>query len=275
MTTHDDSNVHLLERDLKMLAEPRQDDERLRRALRGRLATRLQSRPRRRLSMRIALGSAVAAATAAAIAVLALVGAGGSGGPPIANAAIIHHALTAVTWPANAILHERVVGVQNGVPVAAEFWQETSPPYASRGIKGEVGQQGDFADDGTTSSQYDPRTNTISERPDTSRPTFTDPISQIRQELADGQAQVTATAVIDGASFYKIDLPHGLVGYFDRNDYRPRYLDDPQRDGIVVRLRVAAWEYLPMTSTNRALLSITAQHPTARIATHPSGEPGK
>jgi hypothetical protein len=71
--------------------------------------------------------------------------------------------------------------------------------------------------------------------------------------------------VIGGASLYKIDLPNGLVGYFNENDYRPRYLDDPQQNGAPVRLKVAAYEYLPMTPSNRTLLSEIAQHPNARI----------
>ena len=149
-----------------------------------------------------------------------------AGGPGLANAAIIHHAFKAVSCPANRILHVKVVGVQNGVPIAGETWQETSAPYANRGIKGEVGHQGEAADNGTTTSQYDPRTNTIYEQPDSSSPTFSDPISQVRKELAKGAAEVDGSVVIDGVSLYKISLPNGLVGYFDKNDYMPRYLDD-------------------------------------------------
>jgi hypothetical protein len=274
MTMHDKSDLQLLERDLKRLSEPRGDDEQLRLAIRTQLAVSHAPRPRRRLSIRITLGAAAGAA-AAAIAVVALIGTAGSGGPAVADAAVIHHALTAVTWPANAILHEEVVGVQNGMQVEAQWWQETSAPYASRGMKGAAGHQGEFADNGTTSFQYDPGTNTITEQPDSSPPTFTDPISQVRQELASGQAQVAGTVVINGASLYKIDLPHGLVGYFDTNDYQPRYIDDPQRDGSVVRLQVVAYGYLPMTGSNRAQLSLTAQHPTARIVAGLNSGSGK
>jgi hypothetical protein len=290
MTTHDDSNLELLERDLVALAQPREQDELVRLALRRELTASLRPpqrrlrppqrrlRPpqrRRRLTMRLALDCAAVTAAAAAIALVVLVGTTTSGGPAVADAAIIHHALTAVTPPANEILHEEVVGVQNGVRLTAEWWQETSAPYASRGMKGAAGHQGEFGDNGTTSFEYDPSTNTVYEQPDTSRPTFIDPISQVRQELADGQAQPVGTVVIGGASLYKIDLPHGLVGYFGVNDYRPRYLDDPQRDGSIVRLRVIAYEYLPMTPSNRALLSVTAQHPGARIDTNPHVAPGK
>ena len=179
-----------------------------------------------------------------------------------------------MTRPANQIVHTKVVGAQNGVTVAAEVWRQTSPPYAGRGIKGPLGHQDEFSDNGTTSIEYDPATNTIYEHPDSSSPpAFTDPVAQVRQELASGQAQVNGTVVIEGASVYKIDMPHGLVGYFDTRSYSPRYVDAPQRDGTVVRLRVVAYEYLPMTASNRDLLSVTAQHPSARIDTNPNDAP--
>jgi hypothetical protein len=56
-----------------------------------------------------------------------------------------------------------------------------------------------------------------------------------------------------------------VVGYFDTTSYRPRYLDNPQADGSVVRTRVVSYEELPMTPDNAKLLSITAQHPDARV----------
>jgi hypothetical protein len=279
MTMHDNSNLELLERDLTALSAPRESDERLRLMLREELAATARGRSARHRrsirSIRYPLGVAAILATAAVVAVVAVVGLGRSDGPAIASAAIVHHALEAVTPPANSILHTEVVGVQNGTTVVGETWQETSPPYASRGLKGSPGHQGEFADNGTASFEYDPSTNTISEQPDSSKPTFADPVSQVRQEMARGQALVTGTVSIDGVSLYKIDLPHGLVGYFNMSDYRPRYLDDPQRDGSVVRLRVAAYEYLAMTPSNRALLSVTAQHPGARIVAGQSATPNK
>jgi hypothetical protein len=274
MSMDDDSGVRLLERDLRKLAKPQERDEQLRRALRGQLATRSHPRRRRRRSMRVAFGTAVVSVAAAAIAIVALVGTDGSGGPATADAAIIRHALIAVSSPANEILHVKVVGVQNGMAIAGESWQQTSAPYASRYMKGEIGHQGEFSDNGTTSFQYDAPTNTIHSQRDVSRATFTNPISQIRQELASGQAQLVGTVVIDGAALYKIDLPNGLVGYFDERRSRPRYLDNPQSDGTVLRMRVAAYEYLPMTKSNRALLSVTAQHPYARVDTNPNGAAG-
>lgn len=271
MTMHDDSSMRLLERDLEKLVEPRVEDERLRVALRRKLATRLEPRPRRRLSLRIALGSTAMSVAAAAIAIVVLVGTNGSAGTTTADAAIVHLALNAVTPPPNEILHVRVVGMQNGLTVVGESWQQTSAPYASRYMKGAIGHQSEFADNGTTSFQYDAQTNTIYERPDSSRATFANPLAQIRQELASGEAHFVGTAVIGGSPLYKIDLPHGRIAYFGMSDDRPRYLDNPQGDGAVVRFRFAADEYLPMTRSNRALLSITAQHPNALIST---GAPG-
>jgi hypothetical protein len=276
MTMHDDPDLQTLERDLRALAAPREHDEVLRLALRDDLIAAPHRRPARwRLSMRFAIPAAAVTAAAATVALIAIVGTAGSGGPAAASAAIVHRALRAVTPPANEILHTEVVGVQNGVTVVGETWQETSPPYASRGLKGEPGHQGEFGDDGRTSFEYDPSTNTIDDQPDSSPPTFADPISQIRQELASGQAHLSGVVTIGGASLYRIDLPHGLIGYFDASDYRPRYLDDPQRDGSVVRLRVAAYAYLPMTPANRALLSVTGQHPSARIVSGSAGARGK
>jgi len=265
MTMHDDPNLRLLEHDLRQLAEPHNDDERVRLALRAQLAAQSSTRrSRRRLPTRLVVGVATAAA-AAAITLVALVGSAGSPGPTAADAAIIHHALGAITPPANAILHVKVVGVQNGITVEGETWQQTGAPYASRAIKGPIGHEGEAGDDGTTSYNYDPSTNTIYEQPDSSPPTFADPVSAVRQELANGDAQYRGTVTIAGTALYKIALPHGLVGYFQESNYQPRYLDDPQRDGTVVRLRVVEYEYLPLTAANRDLLSVTAQHPTAPI----------
>jgi len=107
MAMHDDSGLQLLERDLRKLAEPRESDKQFQRGLRQQLIA--PHRPRRlpRLSPGLALGSA-ALAPAAAIALMAFVDTGDSNGPAVADAAIIHHAITAVTAPANRILHVKV-----------------------------------------------------------------------------------------------------------------------------------------------------------------------
>ena len=266
-------------------ARRRAGHERAGRALPGRFAAGVVPRQRRRLA-RLALPMAAVAATAAAAAGVAVIGATGSGGPAMADAAVIHHALTAVTPPAGEILHTKLVAVQPGVSAANEQWQETIAPYSGFVMNGKVGAQTEFAAIGTTGFLYDPATNTISERPDSARPRagFRDPVSVVRQELADGQARVAGTVAIDGVSVRKIDLPRGLVAYFDTNSFQPRYLDIPRSElgemtpdgvGSVVRWQIAIYQYLPMTPSNQALLSMTARHPTARIVDSPANNSGK
>jgi hypothetical protein len=264
-----------LERDLKVLAEPREADERLRLAIRARLGEQMLVGRRRRLRPWLGFGWAAVAAAAIAAAIVSLGWPGGSAGPSAADAAIIRHALRAITLPANAIVHVKETGVQDGTPVAAEWWQQTSPPHALRMIKGPVGRQVEGADDGTTSFLYDAGANTVVETPVSSAPALVDPIAGVREQLARGGAQVAGTATIDGTALYKIELPTGVVGYFDTTDYRPMYLDNPQRDGSVVRARVVTYEELPMTPDNAKLLSITAQHPHARVSTNAGGAPAK
>ena len=261
-----------LERELKTLAEPRAEDERLRLAIRASLGERLRAQPRiRRRRARLGLGAAAAAAATAAIAVVALVGSGGSGGPATANAAILAHVARAISPPANLIVHVRETGAEpDGTPVGVEWWQETTAPRAIRLIKTYGGQLAEGSADGTTRSWYDTGTNTIYRQPDSRSPTLIDPIETVRAELVRGSADVAGTAVIDGRSLYRIELPKGVVGYFDKTDYRPLYLDNPQGDGSVVRTRVVAYEELPLTAGNERLLSVTAQHPDARVQTAPA-----
>ena len=269
-----------LERDLKTLAEPQADDERLRLAVRATLGEQLHGGPKVRRRTRLVLGLAAVTAATLAAGALALIGTGGSG-PSSANAAVLAHVVRAISPPANIIVHVKESGVQHdGTQVAAEWWQETNPPYAIRLIKRAARQQVDSkgsagaqevesAADGTTASEYDASTNTIYQRPDSTSPTLIDPIEAVRAALANGTAQVAGTVTIDGQSVYKIELPNGVVGYFDQTDYRPAYLDNLQRDGSFVRTRVITYEELSITPENEQLLSITAQHPRASVGTGP------
>ena len=216
---------------------------------------------------KLRLGWAAAAAAVTAAAIVALGWPGGSAAPSVADAAIIRHALQAITLPANTIVHVKETGVQDGTPVAAEWWQQTSPPYALRMIKGPVGRQVEAADDGTTSFRYDAATDTVDETPASSAPGLVDPVASVREQLASGSADVAGMVTIDGRAMYEIKLPTGVVGYFDTTDYRPMYLDNPQRDGGVVRTRVVTYQELPMTPHNAKLLSVVAQHSDARLVT--------
>lgn len=268
-----DERLQLLERDLRALAAAEPDDDQFRLALRERLApTPLPSAPSR-LSLRFTLSAAAALVAAAAAIVIAFVGIGGSGGPSAAEAAILHRTLAAVTGPANMILHVKTVDVQGGTEFVGEWWQQSSPPYASRGLKGPIGHLGEFADDGTTSFFYDAATDTIYEHPDGGPATFTDPVSLIRQQLADGRAHLAGSTVVDAESLYEIELEGGVTAYVDKTSYTPRYLDEPQRNGRTLRLRVVAYEYLPATPQNLKLLTITAGHAGAHVDTNPDDWP--
>jgi hypothetical protein len=275
-----------LERDLKTLAEPQEGDEQLRLAIRSTLGEERRARPKIRRRSRRVLGLAAVSAAALAAAVAALIGTSGFG-PSSANAAILAHVVRAISPPANIIVHVKEVGVQDdGTQVSAEWWQETNPPYAIRLIKGTHRQQVDAkgnavgglpesAADGTSSSQYDPSTNTIYQSPDSTSPVLIDPIESVRAELTQGTAQVAGTVTIDGQSLFEIALPNGVIAYFDRTDYRPAYLDNPQRGGGVVRTRVVTYEELPITPQNELLLSDSAQHPRASVDNEPVPGAGK
>lgn len=257
-----------LERNLKALASPRAGDEQRRLAIRATVGEQLQgSRPKTCRRTRLAFGFAAVAAATLAAAIVAMSGTGGSGGPLSANAAILAHVVRASSPPADIIVHVKETGVQpDGTQVTAEWWQETNPPYALRLIKGTAAQPVESAADGTIASQYDAGTNTIYQHPDSTSLTLIDPIETMRAGLSDGTAQIAGTVSIDGRFLYEIKLPNGVVGYFDQADYRPVYLDNPQRDGNVVRTQVITYEEFSVTPENEKLLSIAAQHPDVRVA---------
>lgn len=271
--THDDPNLPQLEDDLWALAVAQPGDEHLRLRLRERLLPDPPVTKRRKPSFRFTLPALAGVAAAAAVAVIALIGATGSGGPGAADAAILHRTLAAVTAPPNTILHVKTIDVANGATFITEWWQQTSRPYANRGVKGPTGHLGEFANNGTTSYTYDPSTNTIYQHPDTGAPIFTDPISLIRQQLGNGQAHVTGKTTINGHPLYGIRLSSGITTYVDKGSYIPRYIDDPQSNGTTLRFKVVAYQYLAAIPQHRQLLSITAQHPDATIDTNPNDWP--
>jgi hypothetical protein len=270
---NDETNLAVLERDLRALAAPQPHDEVLRRKLRDQLVPQPQPARRRLPRMRLALPAAAALSAATVAVILALVGAAG-GGPSGAGAAVLHDTLAAVTPPSDTILHVKAVAVANGVTFEGEWWQESNPPYASRGIKGPAGNLGEFGDDGTTSFSYDASTNTIYEQPDSAPPTFADPVSLVQQQLANGQAELVGTTVIDGQALYQIALAGGVTTYVDQTTYVPRYIDSTQRNGTMLRFKVVAFEYLGITPANLQLLSVTSQHPGAQIDKNPNDWPG-
>jgi hypothetical protein len=271
--TYDDSNLQQLEHDLRALAVAQPSDRELRLRLREQLLPAAPAAKRRKLSLRFTLPAVVGVAAATAAVVIALTGTTSTGGPSAADAAILHRTLAAVTGPANRILHVKTIDVTDGATFVGEWWQQTSSPYASRGLKGSLGNPGEVADNGTTSYLYDAATNTIYERPDSAAPTFTDPVSLLRQQLANGQARVTGKTTINGHPLYGIRLSSGITTYVDKGSYIPRYIDSPQRNGSTLRFTVTSYQYLASSPQNTQLLSITAQHPNATIDSNPQDWP--
>jgi hypothetical protein len=245
-------------------------------AARALLEAEYAERPSQRPRLRRPLLAGVPAAAVAgllAVAVVALVaGNPGSHGPTTADAAIIRHAAAALTPPPNEILHTKV----EGDGFVSETWKLTSAPYSFLGYKGPIGAATpEAAVSGTTASWYDPATNSIHESPITKpKPPqgFDDPLAQVHQALQNGEARVLGTAHVDGVNTYKIQFadegefgPSSLVAYVDQITYRPIVLDDPQRNGGIVHLRVVTIELLPSTPANMQLLSLTARHPGAHV----------
>lgn len=290
MAKPDQSNLSLLEHDLAELARPTRRDGSFKRELRADLAARVGhvehprgSRPRlvpRRWSVRFA-AAALALAIAAAVAIV-LVGARGNSTPEVASAAVIAHTAQALTPPPNRILHVKLVSeVHGGVMEGGgyqESWQLTSGSHAARWI-GTFGGGPESANDGKTESMYDGK-NTINTRPNSTPLELSDPLALVRENLDNGKARMLGETTIEGASVYRISLPYGYVGYFDTKTYRPLFLDSPTSgpsaaSGKLIRMRVVTMEYLRPTPANRRLLSLTAQHPGARVEKNPAAWQGK
>ena len=187
MTMYDDSQLELLERDLQRLAEPRDEDELVRRAVRRQLAAKAAPRPRRRLSMRMPLAAAAVAAAAAAIAIVTLcrhvrirrAGRCGRGRhPPRADGS--HIAGERDPPRTGRRRAERRAG--RGRVVAGDQPAVRKPCHQGTGRA-----QREGSDNGTTSFEYDPGTNTITEQPDSSPATPIDPVWKSARSLPAGR----------------------------------------------------------------------------------------
>jgi hypothetical protein len=287
MTKPEQSNPSPLERDLAELARPTRRDGSFRRELRADLAARVGhgERPRgarRRLVARRRPATFVAAALAIAAAVaIVLVGVRGTSTPEDASAAVVTHTAQALTPPPNRILHVKLVSeVHGGVMEGGgyqESWQLTSGSHAGRFI-GTFAGGPEHANDGKTESMYDGKK--ILTRPNPAPLELGDPLALVRENLDNGKARMIGETTIEGASVYKISLPDGYIGYFDTKTYRPLFLDSPTSgpsaaSGKLIRMRVVAMEYLRPTPANLQLLSLTAQHPGARVVKDPGAWQGK
>ena len=214
------------------------------------------------------LGLAVAGAAAAAIALVALGGSAGSGGPAVADAAIIHHIRAELTAPPGKILHEAAtVTPTGGSPMQFELWAQTSSALVYRVIK--YGQE--FSRSATQQEIYDPSTHTVTVSPaptpshayEVAHPA--DLASKLKEMVNSDQATATATTY-DGIQAYEIQLNGSgdqlLNGtaYVAQSDYRPLEIDSTKG-----RIVFSTYEYLPATPANDALLAVTTAHPGATV----------
>jgi hypothetical protein len=229
-----------------------------------RWGTRLQRRA-------TGLGLAVAGAAAAAIALVTLAGSTGSGGPALADAAIIRHVRAELTAPPGKILHEAAtVTPTGGSPMQFELWAQTGGTGVYRVIK--FGSEA--SQSATQNETYDPSTHTVTVSPlppaiharEVAR--SGDLADELKQMVNSGQATATPTTY-DRTPAYELRLPAateqvpggpGGTAYVARSDYRPLEIDSTK--GRVV---FSTYEYLPATPANDALLAVTTAHPGATV----------
>jgi len=214
------------------------------------------------------LGLAVSGAAAAAITVVALVGSTGPGGPAAADAAIIRHIRAELTAPAGSILHETAtVTPTGGSPMQFELWLQTGGTGVYRVIK--YGQE--VSQSATQNEIYDPSTRRVTVSP---LPPAThayevahsvDLASKLKEMVNSGQTTATATT-FDGILAYEIqvNVPDGQLSnataYVAQSDYRPLEIDSSKGKAVF-----SAYEYLPATPANDALLAVTTAHPGSTV----------
>jgi hypothetical protein len=132
------------------------------------------------------------------------------------------------------------------------------------GIGFKLGKPGGSVDDAKLvlmPIQKRPGKTSPSRTPDPWSPAFRD---QILELLSSGGARVVGHKTIDGRETIEISSDDGHTVYFvDPGNYQPVELDTHGTDGGT-ELRFRVYELLPIAG-NGDLLSLAAQHPTARV----------
>jgi hypothetical protein len=252
-----------------------------------------RARRRARRVVRRALALSVPVTAAAATTATVLLTAGGASGPSSASAAIIRHVRAELTAPAGSILHESaIVTLPDGSSRSFELWTRAGTGVY-RAIK--FGQEVSLSD--TKNEIYNPSTNTvtISALPPAIHQLEVskggDPAAELKRMVESGQATATPTTY-NGTPAYKLslngtstptgrgktsrlerhrppsgdNLPNGTA-YVAQSDYRPLEIDSTSTRGE--RVVFSAYEYLPATPTNDALLAVTSAHPGATVVKQP------
>jgi hypothetical protein len=224
---------------------------------------------------RRALALSVPATAAAATAATVLLTAGGASGPSLASAAIIRHVRAELTAPPGQILHESAtVTLPDGSSMPFELWVQTGGTGVYRVIKD--GQEVSLSD--TKNEIYDASTNTVTVSPlppaihqlEVSK--GGDPAAELKRMVESGQVTATPTTY-NGTPAYKLSVNSSSdtllngTAYVARSDYRPLELDSASHPGAKVVF--SAYEYLPATPANDALLAVTSAHPGATVVNQP------
>lgn len=229
---------------------------------------------RRRRSRTYLVRAALVGAAAAAVALGALSVLPGDGLLPGNGPSAIARAANALTPAADkAILHTVVVTTQRrpGGDTAAwktETWQQTSPPYAARQLAGRELAQANGA-----VQYYDPRTNTIHTTPPNAVPASPTAFAAdegLRERMLDllhsGEAREDGHVTVDGRDAIRVVASDGkMTLVVDASTYEPIEWSWVSDEGVRETSRFRTYEWLPATTHNLALLSLTAQHPGATI----------
>jgi hypothetical protein len=241
----------------------------------GDVRTTRRARRRARRVGRRALALALSVPATAAAAAAVLLTAGGASGPSSASAAIIRHVRAELTAPPGQILHESAtVTLPDGSSMPFELWVQTGGTGVYRVIKD--GQEVSLSD--TKNEIYNPSTNTIAVSPlppaihqlEVSK--GGDPAAELKRMVDSGQATATPTTY-NGTRAYKLSVNSSSdtllngTAYVARSDYRPLELDYAPHPGAKVVF--SAYEYLPATPVNDALLAVTSAHPGATVVNQP------
>ena len=253
---------------------------------------------RRSMPVRAPLARLVGVGLAAAATVLgvlsAIPGAGPLGlfhdraQPPVARAA------AALSGPDGTIVHVLAIGAFTSsdgsqATLRIESWRQSSPPFDSRQIVTFDGgsSRPELATVEGVREFYDQRTNTIfilpaqqstgkqAEPParsdlDPLAPEFT--LEKLRALLTSGRAREDGRTTLGGRDVIRIvtSSPRTTL-LVDATTYKPIEWQVPAGDplGQALTMHFRAYEWLPPTTSNKALLSLRAQHPEAAVRTAP------
>jgi hypothetical protein len=210
----------------------------------------------------------VAAATAAAV-LLSAGGAGGpAGGPALASAAIIRGVSAELAGAPGSILHEvATVTLLDGTSTSFELWVQTGGTEPYRVIK--FGQE--VSQSATQNEIYDRSSNTVTVSPlppgghASSVRHSPDLADELKQMVDSGHATATQTT-FDGIPAYELrilasgDTSLNGTAYVAQSDYRPLEIDSTWGKAVF-----SAYEHLPATPANEALLAVTTAHPGATV----------